>query len=129
MEQISSDKQYVADLHTSFVEAFKIARAARSKSPDVDAGAAAREKIVVRLGLDRILLLIPTNGALPYLTTCAWSSINERAFETCYTMNIQSYGPAVLPNVDALKASLILQAKKVAEMQVSDLTTDAPKKR
>jgi hypothetical protein len=144
MAEIASNEQYLSELDASFIEAFKIARRAQADRPGAHASdsesenrntaASEREKFVLELGLDRIAFLIPDDGTLPYLTTCARARVTEasstranfRTFETCYSTQIAMEDP-VSVKIDGFKAALALHAHKLAEMQVNDMTVDVQK--
>jgi len=140
MEKIASDEQYLSEHDAYFVETFKMTRRAQTEraailadereSANLATAAFDREKFVLELGIHRILFLIPDDGTLPYLSTCASARVarssfgaNSREFESCYTTRVQMEAP----NIDALKAALAIHAQRVAEMQATDLTADVQK--
>jgi hypothetical protein len=132
--EIAAQEQYLSELNASFVEAFKIKRRAQadraivgiSNSEQAKPGTGAPEPpMIVQLGMTWIRLLVPDDGTLPYLTTCALAREvrSSRTFETCYNTKIAIEDPVAV-NIEAFKAALALHAQKVAEMQVADLTVD-----
>src|SRR5437899_495259 len=90
MGKIASDEQYLSEHDAYFVETFKITRRAQTEraailadereSANLATAAFDREKFVLELGIHRILFLIPDDGTLPYLSTCASARVARSSF-------------------------------------------------